>query len=174
MQHLAEYCTSKAEEAGAEDIYLSQDARKGYANRDSEIFIIRHSIRWPRQRSKSRWNPECALATRLKSRFSDSTCLPEASFPDGPVPAAVRRHYRARRMGIDSDGGRRERGAAWDRKRRNRSKVGRRGRIETEGESPRGNKNNRNGSSTGDAKSGARRKEKGTTKGRHPGLAEGD
>lgn len=61
---------------------------------------------------KSRWNPECALAVRLKSRFSDSTCLAEESFPDGPVPAALPRHYRARRMGIDFDDGRRERGAA--------------------------------------------------------------
>lgn len=74
-----------------------------------------HSIRYAKGdlvNGKNRWNPECALAVRLKSRFSDSTCLPEASFPDGPVPTALPWHYRARRMGIDSDDGRRERDAA--------------------------------------------------------------
>lgn len=71
----------------------------------------------------------CAGSEIKKSRFSDSTCLPEESFPDGPVPAALPRHYRARRMGIDFDDGRRERDEQ-RRERRNRSKIGRGERIE--------------------------------------------
>lgn len=110
---------------------------RGKANRDrrpalrSEIFIIWRLIRFARGKGdlvngKSRWNLECALAARLKSRFRDSTCLPEESFLDGPVPAAaLPRRYRARRMGIDSDSG----GEESTGERRNRSKVGRGERI---------------------------------------------
>lgn len=119
MQRRAEYCaSSKAEETGAED-HLFISRTRGKAARiarpsRSEIFIIRRSIRFARGdlvNDKSRWNPDCALAAGLKSRFSDSTCLPEESFPDGPA-ALPRSHYRARRMGIDSDNGGGERGAA--------------------------------------------------------------
>lgn len=46
------------------------------------------------------------------------------------------------------------------RERRNRSKIGRRKRIEIEERERIGNKNNRNGNPVGDAKSGARREEK--------------
>jgi len=135
MQRRAEYCASKAEEAGAEDIYFRT---RGKTMRIALVFALGNLYhltfdtvreRGLRRRTKNRWNPDCALATRLKSRFSDSTCLAEASFPDGPVPAAVRRHYRAWRMGIDSTA---EESEVQRRERRNRSKIGREERIEIE------------------------------------------
>lgn len=81
----------------------------------------------------------------------------------GSAAAALSRsangnRLRRRQKGVRCSVGKDETGARKRRKHRDRR----------EGESPRGNKNNRNGSSAGDAKSGARREEKGSDQRKAP------
>lgn len=109
-----------------------------------------------------------------------ATCRFGESFPDGPVPAALPRRYRARRMGIDAtrrrasgpgsvrgSAGKTKQEQGW--KRRKNRDIREKERIRA-----RRNKNNRNGNAALEMPSQARRREKGSDRRRHPGLAEGD
>lgn len=128
-------------------------------------------LRCDSREGPERSNPECTgCEIKVADDLDDTaTCRFGESLPDGPVPAALPRSYRARRMEINATTTDRERGATQER--RNRSKVERGGRTEIR-ESPCAGIR-----ITGTAlemRSQARRREKGSDRRRHPGLAGGD